>query len=180
MAGKAKLVSQFLELLATGVLLGFARRGERKRLLEESDRVWHSIDRKQLYQILERLKLQRAIEVIKQGEGIETIRLTNKGKAKALTYRFRNLTLPRKKRWDKKWRLVLFDIQESKKKLRDALRRKLKELGFLEFQKSVFIYPFACRDEINFVINFFNLAECVYYIEAPIDVDSHLRKYFKV
>ena len=36
--------------------------------------------------------------------------------------------------------MVLFDIPETQKKIRDSLRKKLKKLGFLEFQKSVFIF----------------------------------------
>jgi|SRR3989344_2794306 len=181
MARGAKLLTHVLELLATGTLLGFVKsKMERRKLFEESDRVWYSMDRKQLYQILERLKLRGAIEMIKRGDGIEKVQFTNAGKALFLSRQFKDMKLSPKKKWDRKWRFVLFDIPESKKKTRDALRRKLKHFGFLEFQKSVFIYPYPCRDEINFVINFFDIAELVYYIEAPIVPDAIFRKHFKI
>lgn len=168
-----------MELLATGSLLGFSRdKKVRRELLQEADKIWHSIDRKTLNYILHRFKLQNYIESIKETDGIEKIRLTDYGRARALVYNFNDLKLPIKKKWDKKWRLVLFDIPEPKKKIRDALRRKLKQLGFLEFQKSVFIYPYSCEEEINFVLNFYNIPEHVYYIEAPITPDKNFRHHF--
>ena len=56
---------------------------------------------------------------------------------------------------DGEWRIVIFDIPEKFKKAREALRMKLKELGFLELQKSVFIFPYECEDEINFIVEVF-------------------------
>lgn len=181
MRGYGRLTKQILELLATGALLGFVRdRQEQRKLLEDSDRIWYNIDRKQLFRILERLRLGGYVSLIKRAEGVEKASLTDKGKAKSLTYEFNALTLPKSKKWDKKWRLVLFDIPETKKKIRDALRRKLKALGFLEFQKSVFVYPYPCRDEINFILNFWAIPEHVHYVEAPITSDHKLREHFRV
>jgi DNA-binding transcriptional regulator PaaX len=181
MRGYGRLTKQILELLATGALLGLAKdRNTRRTLLKEADRIWYEIDRKQLFRILERLRLGGYIALIKKADGIEKVHLTDKGKARSLIYRFNSLALPQHKKWDKKWRLVLFDIPETKKKIRDALRRKLKDLGFLEFQKSVFVYPYPSRDEIDFVINFYNISEFVHYIEAPITSDHKLREHFRL
>lgn len=44
--------------------------------------------------------------------------------------------------WDGKWRLVIFDLPEERKIRREALRRKLYELGFGQLQKSIYISPF--------------------------------------
>ena len=176
-----KLVGKVLVLLAQGTMLGLSRdKGLRLEILKDADRTWHEIDRNLLYQILKRLKLGHHIEFLKTRNGIEFARLTAKGKERFLQHQFNILALPRAKRWDGKWRIVLFDIPEPKKKIRDSLRRKLKALGFLEFQKSVFIYPFPCRDEINFVINFYNIPEYVYYLEAPLVPDGGFRKEFDI
>ncbi|MDP3762618.1 MAG: hypothetical protein Q8Q97_00905 [bacterium] len=181
MAKYGKIAGQILELLATGSLLGFSRdKRVRRGLLNEADKIWYSIDRKALNYILHRFKLQNYIESIKDAGNIEKIRLTNRGRARTLAYHLNNLKLPVKKKWDKKWRFILFDIPEPKKKIRDALRRKLKQLGFLEFQKSVFIYPYPCNEEINFILNFYNIPEHVYYIEAPITPDVNFRNHFKL
>ena len=70
------------------------------------------------------------------------------------------------KKWDKKWRMVIFDIPETQKKARYALRAKLKELGFYPLQKSVWVHPFECRDEIDFIIEFFNVSSYVRLAEV--------------
>lgn len=41
--------------------------------------------------------------------------------------------------WDGKWRVVIFDIPENKRVIRDLFRRRLKEWGFKNWQKSVWI-----------------------------------------
>ena len=181
MPSYGKTTGQIFGLLAAGLMLGLTKdRAERRKLLEESDALWLKLDRKQLYANLERLKLQGLINLIQKRGGNEEVRLTNKGRARALEYHLENLKVDTKGKWDKKWRMVLFDIPESKKKIRDSLRRKLKQLGFLEFQKSVFVFPYPCEDEINFIINFFNIPDHVSYIEAPIQPDKELQKHFNV
>ncbi len=67
--------------------------------------------------------------------------------------------------WDRKWRVVFFDIPEKKRKARDALRNKLRELGFRELQKSVFVHPYSCQSEIDFIVEFFEIRPYVRYGE---------------
>ena len=58
------------------------------------------------------------------------------------------------KKWDRKWRIILFDIPEKIRKARDVFRYHLNQLGFYEFQKSVFVHPYNCKDEIDYLIEF--------------------------
>lgn len=90
------------------------------------------------------------------------LRLTGKGKKK-LTRDFPLLNF-QKKKWDRKWRLVLFDIQEASRKIRDQLRRKLKELGFARFQQSVYITPHDFAEDIREFLETHGLAESVYVL----------------
>lgn len=53
------------------------------------------------------------------------------------------------RRWDGRWRIVIFDIQEGSRSLRDALRFKLLSLGFGMWQKSVYITPHNIEQEIS-------------------------------
>ena len=46
---------------------------------------------------------------------------------------------PSQKRWDSLWRVVIFDIPEINKKIRQALRESLKMLEFWPLQKSVWV-----------------------------------------
>lgn len=81
--------------------------------------------------------------------------LTKKGEQKVLKYKIDELKITEPKRWDKKWRLVIFDIPNSKKQAREVFRELLKRLGFVQLQKSVFLQPFPCEDEIEFLrLNF--------------------------
>lgn len=104
------------------------------------------------------LRRQGLIKIEKKNHQIY-ISLTEKGKAKAGWMQIDALKIKRPKRWDRKWRIVIFDIAQLKKIYREALRGKLKELGFVPLQKSVWVYPFDCRDEINLLKNFFGLSD---------------------
>jgi phenylacetic acid degradation operon negative regulatory protein len=60
-----------------------------------------------------------------------------------LEVRLRQLSgVLRRRRWDGRWRLVLFDVPTGRKGVRDVLRRTLHDIGFLEVQKSVYLYPY--------------------------------------
>jgi DNA-binding transcriptional regulator PaaX len=59
------------------------------------------------------------------------------------------LTVIGKKRWDHLWRIVAFDVPESKKSSRDQFREDLMKLGFFPFQKSIYVTPFPCEDKIR-------------------------------
>lgn len=87
------------------------------------------------------------------------ISLTKEGKKKAGRFQIDSLQIQKPKRWDRKWRIVLFDIENSKGIKREALRGKLRELGFYLYQKSVWIHPYKCEDEINTLKEFFGLGE---------------------
>ncbi len=52
-------------------------------------------------------------------------------------------------KWDKKWRVIIFDIPQELHKERVKFRQKLKSLGFFMLQKSVFIFPYFCKEEIG-------------------------------
>ncbi|MCX7955598.1 MAG: CRISPR-associated endonuclease Cas2 [Patescibacteria group bacterium] len=78
------------------------------------------------------------------------------------------------KEWDGYWRLVIFDINETAKSIRDGLRKKLKQLGFSMWQESVYITPHPIIDEINEYLKTKNLFPKVICLEAKtIGVKNH-------
>ena len=123
-----------------------------------------------------KLVSQGYIEV-KGGKAI----LTQKGEGFA-TLLGENLLSPRKpKRWDKKWRILIFDIPESKKKQREYIRMTLINLGFIRLQDSVWVYPYDCEDYINLLKTDLHAGKDVLYIIADkIEYDAPLRKYFEL
>lgn len=77
----------------------------------------------------------------------QTVCLTEKGILEVLKYRMKNKHT--RKKWDGKWRIITFDIEEITRKDRDYLRRQLKWIGFEELQKSVWIFPYEIREELK-------------------------------
>lgn len=66
-------------------------------------------------------------------------RLAPAGKSK-LVRRY-PLSQLRDKRWDGRWRIVIFDIPEKKRDYRERLRNDLIALGFGKLQESIYITP---------------------------------------
>lgn len=129
----------------------------------------------------EQLKRERLIDISETPDGKTKITLTEAGQKKVLQYQFEDLKIKSMEKWDKKWRMVIFDIPEHQKKARNALRDKLKELGFYRLQKSVWVHPFECRNEIDFIIEFFNISPYVRIAEAShFDGDDLIKKDFEL
>ena len=90
------------------------------------------------------------------------------------------LKITKPARWDKKWRVVIFDIPDkSFKRGRDALRSKLKEWNFYQLQKSVWVCPWPCENEIRTVVDLYELTLYTNIIVAEtIENDMHVRRHF--
>lgn len=109
------------------------------------------------------------------------LQITKKGQARAKKASLDDLKIPVPHKWDKKWRLVIFDIPEKSKSGRDALTRKIKQLGFRQLQKSVWIFPHPCRQEIEIVCSQYFVERYVTYIETSfIDKQEKLQKLFNI
>ncbi len=137
--------------------------------------------RKKVEDAFYRLRKEGCIGTKKKNHQIY-IALTEKGKKKAGWLQINDLKIKKPKNWDKKWRIVIFDISQLKKLYREAFRGKLKELNFVPLQKSVWIHPFECRDEIELLKDFFGLSEkeVRLIITQEIGKDNWLKKIFKL
>lgn len=109
---------------------------------------------KRVYDTFYHLRKRGLIEFRREGKQI-CISLTDEGKKKAGYMQINDLKIKEPKKWDRKWRLVIFDIAELKRVHRESFRGKLKEMGFYCLQKSVWLHPFDCEAEIELLRNFF-------------------------
>jgi len=127
------------------------------------------------------LKNKGYLELKKEGCDI-CISLTKEGKKKAGKYQIDDLSLEKPKKWDGKWRLVIFDIPNASATIRNVFRRKLKEFGFYILQKSVWIHPANCKEEITFLRNFLGVRRGqIQILEInKIENEDFLLKYFHV
>ena len=84
-------------------------------------------------------------------------------------------------KWDGKWRMVMFDIPEEKRKLRNIIRFHLKKIGFIQIQGSVWIYPFPCGEIVTLIKTNFNFNnEVIYITTESFENDYKFKKFFKL
>ncbi len=109
------------------------------------------------------------------------LRLTQKGEKtlRALTLLECAQKAPRK--WDNKWRVLIFDIPERRKGLRQKIRITLQAIGFVRLQDSVWAYPYDCEDLITLLKADFHIGDdMLYMIVDVIERDASLRSHFGI
>jgi len=89
-----------------------------------------------------------------------------------------NFEIVRPEKWDSQWRFILFDVPEKMRKSRDLFRYYLKNMGFFRFQRSVWIHPFACEKEVQYLSEFLEMTKYIIMFTAKINNDRVLRRYF--
>lgn len=172
-----KILLSMLGLAAAG----FCYNPRQQRIaFREIGKIWKNTSNKDLDKQIENFYKSKLIKRKENKDGTMTIVLTDKGKMRALTYKFNQLKI-KKGKWDGKWRVVFFDVPEKQRFARDVLRSKIKNMGFYELQKSVFVFPYECEDEIEFVIENYEMTKWVRFgVLEKIDNDIYLRKFFKI
>ena len=121
----------------------------------------------------------RRYKFVRHAKERNTYELTLKGEKKLQDILIDEVIIKPPRSWDGKWRLVMYDFPIRFKKARNAFRWKLKDLGFFQFQKSVWIYPYPCEGEILFVVDFFGVRKHIEILEVDKILDDRkLRTYF--
>lgn len=129
--------------------------------------------------VISQLAKQRYVSVEEKTDGTVTVRITKQGMVRALTYNLETLQVQKPKRWDKKWRLVIFDIPERYRRLRDMFRLRLRQLGLYPLQESVFISAYSCFDEVEFLRELYGVAFSVrYLVVEKVEDDAFLLQRF--
>jgi len=124
---------------------------------------------------------RRSLISVAEKDGQQILTLSEDGKKRVLQFNLDQMTIKRPKAWDGYWRIVIFDIPETRKSGREALRSKLKQLGFYQLQKSCFIYPYDCKSEIDFISEMFEVSPYVNFIVAKeIEGSPLLRKFYSL
>ncbi len=173
----SKKAREILDLLGEGIILKFHRspRGYFK-LLVRNPLPWQRFHRKTLLYAIHSLHRQGLVAIDEDASGTVSIGLTQTGKSTVRALAAKD-ALPQG--WDRKWRLVLFDIPEQKKKLREAFRYQLRRMGFVEFQRSVFLYPYPCVNDIDALTEQTGLREHVVMVTAEsVSNEFQFKKHF--
>lgn len=124
------------------------------------------------------LEQRGQIEMTKEKDKI-FIKLTKKGKLQALLDRIK-INSGDGKKWDGKWRMVIWDIPESSHRERNRIRYFLKNLGFYRLQFSVFIRPYPIPGVAVDFLRESGLLKFIRFLRVDkVDEEGELLKYFK-
>ncbi len=114
---------------------------------------------------LKRLQQRELVSYQHVADGQIKIAVKSHGKKMVLQYEIDDMKIKKPKFWDGKWRLIIFDIPVNKRRVSDAFSRKLKSLDFYRLQDSVYIHPFPCEKEIEFIASIFNIRQFILILE---------------
>jgi len=91
-------------------------------------------------------------------------KLTKEGRSLLEKKKIEEIQIQKPASWDGKWRMVVFDIPEQYRQARNVLRGKLEHLGFRYLNLSVWVHPFECREEINAIVEYYDVGKYVRYV----------------
>ncbi|OGF62097.1 hypothetical protein A2926_03385 [Candidatus Giovannonibacteria bacterium RIFCSPLOWO2_01_FULL_44_40] len=150
--------------------LNKARISEKRDKRERYNRLWQNFYR---------LKKERALEYVGEKDGALLYKLTEQGRTKLRGFLLETLEVSTPIKWDGYWRVVVFDIPEKQKSARRAIQRKMAELGFYPLQKSVWVHPFYCEVEIEFLKELFEVKPHVHILLVPQMPDGKALYFFR-
>lgn len=132
---------------------------------------------------LAELRKRKLIEFKEMADGSTRIILSHLGKKVVRRYKLEEMKLAIPKKWDKQWRIIMYDIPHRQRKASDAFRRKIKEMGLYQLQKSVWVSPYDCLPEIEFLCTVFDidLNRNIYYFKVPsVPKETEIRKFYNL
>lgn len=136
--------------------------------------------RSQLDRSLQKL-LESGMVKFNRGARGWRVELTEKGLTEFTTYEMRQKLLQPEKYWKGKWHILVFDIEEKRKKVREKVRRALSNMGFCRLQDSVWVYPFECEEVMELLRTKYGVRHEALYIKAEkIAKDKWLRRHFSL
>lgn len=107
------------------------------------------------------------------------LELTEEGSKRLESYLCDGYELVVPRIWDKKWRIIIFDIPERKRFLRDKLRASLVSIGFVRLQGSVWAFPYDCSEFISLLKADLKIGkDILYMVVEHLENDTALRDGF--
>ncbi|MBI3261275.1 CRISPR-associated endonuclease Cas2 [Candidatus Berkelbacteria bacterium] len=109
------------------------------------------------------------------------LKITQAGRRWLKRLEINQIVIERPKRWDGTWRVVIFDIPEKNRTVRDTVRRWLKRLGFARLQQSVWAIPWPCHQQCELLSSELMLGNQVLLVETEkIANERALKRIFKL
>lgn len=161
--------------MAAKPFIDAAKEADRNKRQKE----WEKFNLWRLRQVIKRMQNSKLLE-IKEEEGIPIIKITDRGKQKLLRYKVDEMVLD-ESNWDGKWRLIIYDVASTKRANSEMFRTMLNKLRFLKLQKSVYLTPFKCEDEIEYLRLLFEVGNEVQILKVgSLENEAAYRRYFGI
>jgi DNA-binding transcriptional regulator PaaX len=129
---------------------------------------------------IERARRRLIAEGLLVYEG-KLLRLTKRGEIELRRIQLSSLSPLKSRKWDGRWRVLIFDIPERQKNIRNRIRQSLVALGFLKLQHSVWAFPYDCEEIITLLKADLKVGKnLLYMIVDELECDAPLRKHFGV
>lgn len=120
----------------------------------------YPLNKSSLSRAIKRLREKGYIKAEKINSGDIILKLTDEGRTQIL------LSDVEVGQWDGKWRVVIFDIPEQKRIIRDLFRRNLKKWGFKHLQQSVWVTKKNVTDKLFGYIKDLGVEKWVWVFES--------------
>lgn len=141
-------------------------------------RRYSGVPRKKYRDTVYQMEKRGIVESSKKSAG-KFLQLTRRGELELLL--FKGIKIKKNEKWDGKWRVIMFDIPERARKLRDRFRWLLKRNGYQKIQQSVFINPRPLNKEAVEYLKKSGLMKYIRILRVDcMDDDRQLRKDFKL
>lgn len=142
--------------------------------------VWKRFNIRYLKRTLRRLEQQKLVEFGEE-EGMQVIKITNGGRRRILKYGIDELAIEKPRSWDRKWRLVSYDVPTKLRSLCQVFREYLLAWGFYPLHKSVFLHAYPCENHIEFLREYLGIGEYVrIFTVSKIENDKPFKEFFGV
>lgn len=149
--------------------------GALKTLLDSTDR------QIEYSNIARELKRQELVEITVSAT-LVSLSLTPAGAHRLQNAAINKLTVPRPVKWDRKWRLLAFDVPLEKSRQRQQFTKRLNQLGFYCLQRSLWFYPYPCYEQLEQLASHYNIWRYCAYMEIDnldnLSADKLERRFF--
>lgn len=150
----------------TALVAGLAVPGLLLGIEKPLAKFFKTMDERQKQRELRRIVSQMKEKGLLVGDYEHGLQVTEKARRRLVLADIRDLRAQTTTRWDGIWRIIIYDIPEAHAAGRQALADRLRAYGCFQLQKSTWITPFPCRDDIIVLSAHHGVDQFVTYFEA--------------
>src|SRR3989344_1753693 len=163
---RGELTKDILRLVGAGVVTSVGLMAPNTLQLIDYFNPKGKAERQRIWRAIKYLESRNRVSIYTK-EGKRYVRLTSQGELALTEQSIDQMTVAKPRRWDHKWRFVMFDVPvRHSSTSRHSFRAKLEDLGFKLYQRSVFIYPYECNEEVHTVAKWYGLDQYIRYVVA--------------